>query len=91
VGRFIRLYLPAPSAGFIATDAVPAVIGMAVMQPHWLVVSHDQGFPVLGANKPDQGFVPENPSPSFISSTTLVRKSHTAMDAYLVWCHNHEQ
>jgi hypothetical protein len=61
------------------------------MQPHWLFVSHDQGFPVLGANKPDQGFVPENPSPSFISSAMLVRETHTTMGVDLVWCHNREQ
>jgi hypothetical protein len=66
VGRFIHLYLPAPSAGFIDADAVPAVIGMAVMQPHRLFVSL-----FLVANKLDQGFVPENPSPSFISLAML--------------------
>ena len=58
MGLFIRLYMSAPSAGLVDADAVSAVIGGAVMQPHSVFVSHDQGFPVLGANKPDKGSFP---------------------------------
>jgi hypothetical protein len=35
------------------------VIGLAVVQPHSVFVSHDQGFPVLRVNKLDKDFVPE--------------------------------
>jgi hypothetical protein len=59
MGRFIRLFLSAPSAGLVDADAVPAVIGLAVVQPHSVFVSHDQGFPVLRVNKLDKDLFPK--------------------------------
>jgi hypothetical protein len=59
MGRFIRLFLYAPSAGLVDADAVPAVIALAVVQPHSVFISHDQGFPVLRVNKLEKNFVPE--------------------------------
>jgi hypothetical protein len=73
MGRFICLFLSAPSAGLVDADAVPAVIGMAVVRPHSVFVSHDQGFPVLGANKPDKGSFPTY---SCSSVNSFVGNSH---------------